>query len=71
MRRLSSGLSKPVRRRGFPRQNVSLPSAAQRFIELDYGQHLLQPKLSQIKLCLEQVPVCIQGVELCIYTPAA
>jgi len=49
---------------------VSLPSAAQRLVELHDGQEFLQPDLGEVQFGIEQVPVSIEGVELGIHTAA-
>ena len=49
---------------------MSLPSAAQRLVELHDGQEFLQPNLGQVQFRVEQVPVGVEGVELGIHASA-
>ena len=51
-------------------RNISLPSSAQRLVELHDAQEFLQPNLGQVQFRLKQVAIGIEGVELGIHPSA-
>ena len=48
---------------GVAHSTLLLPTAAQRFVELDQRQQLVSSGLRQAQLCVEQISICIEGVE--------